>query len=95
MLLYHKQVQMNFTDIPKTSKIVLENLGGNIYTIMKDNEKTEPNYCAINQIDILGDKVINRVNFLNDDFYTKFYIISLSVIGIYVFSRIVTKSHQF
>jgi hypothetical protein len=85
---------MNSTDIPKTSKILLENLGGNIYTIMKDNEKTEPNYCAINQIDILGDEIINS-NFLNDDFYTKFYIISLSVIGIYVFSRIIIKSQYF
>ena len=85
---------MNSTNIPKTSKILLENLGGNIYTIMKDNEKTEPNYCAINQIDILGDEIIDNVSFLNDDFYTKFYIISLSIIGIYVFSRIIIKSQN-
>lgn len=88
---------MNFNCIPKTSKILLENLGGSVYTIVKDNERTEPNYCSINQIDITSDKIINDKSTyysLNHDLNTKFYIASLSMIGLYIFSRVLTKSQQ-
>ena len=87
---------MNFNCISKTSKILLENLGGNMYTIVKANEQTEPNYCSINQIDITVDKTMNDKGAysLNNDLNTKFYIASLSIIGLYIFSRVRTKSQQ-
>ena len=83
---------MSFTSESKTSKIILENLGaGNMYNILKDNENFEPNNCSINKIDISVDKIVSTESTYHS-INTKFYIISLSVIGIYIFSRILMKS---
>ncbi len=83
---------MNFKSESKTSNIILENLGGgNVYNILKENENFEPNNCSINKIDISVDKIVNT----ESAYYsinTKFYIISLSVIGVYIFSCIMIKS---
>jgi hypothetical protein len=82
---------MNFQSVTKTSNILLENLGGSMYNIIKDNEKLEPNYCSVNKIDIGADKMVSTESTYHS-INTKFYIISLSVIGVYVFSRILIKS---
>lgn len=99
---------MNFQGVSKTSNITLENLGGgNMYNILKEKENFEPNHCAINKIDIEvsasqkgnyathkpieTDKIVST----ESTYYsinTKFYIVSLSVIGVYIFSRILIKS---
>ena len=92
---------MNFQGESKTSNIILENLGGgNTYNILKEKENFEPNHCAINKIDIevyAKHKQIedNKIVSTESTYYsnnTKFYIISLSVIGVYIFSRILSKS---
>lgn len=81
---------MNFQGESKTSNIILENSGGDsMYHILKEKENFEPNHCAINKIDI--GKIVST----DSTYYsinTKFYIISLSVIGVYIFSRILSKS---
>lgn len=82
---------MEFNCIHKTSKILLENLGGSMYTILKDNELIEPNYGSIDQIDIGGEKMVNS-SITYHSLNTKFYIVSISFIGLYVFSRILIKS---
>ena len=85
---------MNSQSVSKTSNILLENLGdGNMYNILKEKENFEPNHCTINKIDIATDKIVST----GSTYYsinTKFYIISLSVIGVYVFSRILIKSQN-
>ena len=81
---------MNFQGVSKTSNIILENSGGDsMYHILKEKENFEPNHCSINKIDI--GKIVST----DSTYYsinTKFYIISLSVIGVYIFSRILSKS---
>lgn len=81
---------MNFQGESKTSNIILENSGGDsVYHILKEKENFEPNHCSINKIDI--GKIVST----DSTYYsinTKFYIISLSVIGVYIFSRILSKS---
>jgi hypothetical protein len=89
---------MNFQVESKTSNIILENLGGgNMYNILKEKENFEPNHCAINKIDIevYASHKDSKIVSTESTYYsnnTKFYIISLSVIGVYIFSRILSKS---
>lgn len=89
---------MNFQGESKTSNIILENLGGgNTYNILKEKENFEPNHCAINKIDIevYAKHKDSKIVSTESTYYsnnTKFYIISLSVIGVYIFSRILSKS---
>jgi hypothetical protein len=85
---------MNFKNDSKTSNILLENLGGkSVYNILKEKENFEPNSCAINKIDISVDKIVSTESTYHS-INTKFYIMSLSIIGIYVFSRILIKSQS-
>ena len=80
--------------VSKTSNIILENLGGgNKYNILKENENFEPNNCTINKIDISVDRIVSTESTYHS-INTKFYIISLSVIGVYIFSRIMIKSRS-
>ena len=80
--------------VSKTSNIILENLGGgNKYNILKENENFEPNNCTINKIDISVDRIVSAESTYHS-INTKFYIISLSVIGVYIFSRIMIKSRS-
>jgi hypothetical protein len=88
---------MNFNDC-KTTNVNFQSLGGrnNHYTVLKDNENVEKNACNLNFIDIkqdLNDENKGAYNYLlSNDVSTKFYIVSLSVIGVYIFSRILIKS---
>ncbi len=82
---------MDFQSVSKTSNVLLENLGGSMYNIVKEKENFEPNYCVINKIDITADKIMSTESTYHS-VNTKFYIISLSVIGVYIFSQILIKS---
>lgn len=83
---------MNFDECI-TSNVNFESLGGYHYTVIKDNENVDRNSCNINLIDIkqvVGDDT--RSHSLSNDMNTKFYIVSLSVIAVFIFSRILIKS---
>lgn len=85
---------MNFDECI-TSNVNFESLGGNHYTAIKDNENVDRNSCNLNLIDIkqvIGDDTSNRL--LGNDINTKFYIVSLSVIAVFIFSRILIKSRN-
>jgi hypothetical protein len=90
---------MNITNDCRTCNVNFRNLGGGHYTILKENENVEKNPCNLNLIDLkyLGDKLITNGTFysIRSDANTKFYVMSLSVIGIYIFSCILIKSKYF
>lgn len=88
---------MDFNDC-RTTNVNFESLGGknNHYTVLKDNENVEKNACNLNLIDIkqnLDYEKNDTHNYsLSNDVSTKFYIVSLSIIGVFIFSRILIKS---
>lgn len=83
---------MNFNGQCKVSKINFENLGKNEYTILKNNEHTEPNNCALHHIDLSQN---NDSTLLIHNCNTKLIILSLSIIGIYTFSCVVFSKKNF
>ena len=81
---------------PKVSKITIENFGGNGYVALKENESINFNSCIITQktdTPFSGSKIMDgEIDYLlNDDITTKFYVVSLSAIGLYIFYRLLSK----
>jgi hypothetical protein len=81
---------------PKISKITIENFGGNGYIALKETENMGFNSCMITQkVDTpfsgsLMDS--NTINYsLDDNFTTKFYIVSISALGLYIFYKMLLK----
>lgn len=84
-------------DSPKVSKISIENFGGNSYVALKEDENTNYNLCIITQkvsTPLSGSKIMDSSTIdysLEDDFMTKLYIVSISVLGLYVFYGLLSK----
>lgn len=91
-------VYMNITNDFNTCNVNFKKSGG-YYKILKDNETIERNNnCNLNNIDI---NIVNHLvkktfkgDSLSSDASVKFCILSLSIIGVYVFSCILTKSNN-
>lgn len=85
----------NFFGKKKNIKVTIENFGGSVYTALKADENIHSNSCIIDK------KIFNpfsgskendiNTNSLNDDIATKFYILSVSVIGLYIFYKVLLK----
>jgi len=72
----------------------IENFGENSYTALKEDEKSVGDTCLINkQIynPYSGSQIINNNKTLNDDISTKFFIFSLSLIGLFTFYKLLLK----
>ena len=82
---------------PKVSKIKLENFGGCSYVALKDNEEIKYDSCVISEkteTPLAGSKMMdidNLNNSLSDDYVTKFFVVSISTLGLYVFYRLLSK----
>ena len=70
------------------NKLTIDNFGENSFMAFRESDK---NISNLGQIDHMvyhpfsGSKISNEFLTLNDDLLTKFYITSISFLGLYVF----------
>ena len=73
-------------------RLTINNFGENGYTALHENEKYISNKASIHNIvfhPFSGSKIkIEKNNTLRNDPLTKFYIISISFLGLYVFHKL-------
>lgn len=74
-------------------QIMMDNFGENGYVAFREKEESFMNVGQINNMTfhpLSGSKNIPKYeDTLNNDFLTKFYIVSLSFIGLYIFHNII------
>jgi hypothetical protein len=81
---------------PKVQKITIENFGGNGYVALNENENINYNSCFITEkieTPFSGSKIDMNSEYLvlDNEYVTKFFVVSISTIGLYVFYRLLSK----
>jgi hypothetical protein len=75
------------------NNIIIDNMGGNGYIALNEEGNNKFNSCMIKQKNFtpITGSIINNSILLDDSFTTKFYVLSISVIGLYIFHSLLLK----
>jgi hypothetical protein len=74
--------------------ITIENFGDSTYTALKEDDNCQGNTCVINEQiynPYPGSKIITNDYILTDDYTTKLFLFSISIIGLYTFYKVLLK----